>query len=229
MKRNYKAFTDPEFVEIEYIDCATESTQGWYDFDAVKNLGEMPMFPLIARGWLVAEDDRSYMLMHLRVGPMRDDSFEYSVDSVIQKGPGTELTPIEVTPKKIYPNWPPKSKPKSVGEYNESNIGIMSASELVKTMHKGMKQGFEQQRNDELRKRGRCPSRPVFFEPSDLIDDEQKIQDDKDLKVFTELNEKNRKAQMKAAGLVEEALATWKEKVDKILGNIRDRMYKDGL
>jgi len=165
---NYRTFDDPEYVEIEYIDAVSNSTQGWYSPDEILGTKKMPNYPLLTRGWLVAEDDRSYMLMYARVGPFTNGDFNYSTDFVIQKGPGTIVRKIKIqytgmvhcrrlqTPNELarfaYPlpeGWEKIDEDK----YEHTPPSSMSSPHEL-----------EQQHNDDMRKRGRCSSKPVVIE-----------------------------------------------------------------
>lgn len=145
---NYRTFDDPQYVEIEYIDAVSNNTQGWYSPDEILATKQMPNFPLLTRGWLIAEDDRSYMVMYARVGPMNDDTFEYSVDFVIQKGPGTTVRKIKIKQTRLVKCRPLQTpeelaefaKPKS--SFKKTCDSVMEAFELkpgqrVRILHGG--------------------------------------------------------------------------------------------
>lgn len=105
---NYQTFPQPEFVEIEYLDCLINNTSDWWSLAEIEATKEMPIEPMIVRGWLMAEDDNAYMLMFLRLGKPGCDNPKFRMDAVIQKGPGTKMREIQVIDAsiKLFPDFP---------------------------------------------------------------------------------------------------------------------------
>ena len=99
-KRRLKIYKEPEFVEVQYIDCQTGLLKEWTYLDTLEEThGPIEPSLLTTRGWLIAEDSISYVICYciirLEDDPQRE-RLQVSEAAVIQKGPGTTLTYIDI-------------------------------------------------------------------------------------------------------------------------------------
>ena len=99
-KRRLKVYDNPEFVEIEFIDCQSGLISGWaFPSDIKKTPDMVEPFMLTTRGWLIAEDRTMYAVAHNLIGPeghSAHSKIQVSNVCIVQKGPGTTLTYIDI-------------------------------------------------------------------------------------------------------------------------------------